>query len=43
MRGDVWSHKTSLALPLFIKVPVPSKKSERSKIKRNKILPLIFS
>ena len=29
MRGDVWSHKTSLALPLFIKVPVPSKESEQ--------------
>jgi hypothetical protein len=30
LRGEVWAHKTSLALPLFIDVPVPSKKSERS-------------
>jgi len=29
-RGEFWSHKTSLTLPLFIEVPVPSQESERS-------------
>jgi len=26
----VWAHKTSLTPPLFIEVPVPSQKNERS-------------
>jgi hypothetical protein len=30
LRGDAWAHKTSLTLPLFTEVPVPSQKSERS-------------
>jgi hypothetical protein len=29
MRGGVWALKTSLSLPLFIEVPVPSQESER--------------
>ena len=29
-RGEVWSHKSSLTLPLFfIEAPVPSQNSER--------------
>ena len=30
MRGEVWAHKTSLTLPLFIEMPVPSQESEQS-------------
>jgi hypothetical protein len=30
LRGEVWAHKASLTLPLFIEVPVPSQESERS-------------
>jgi hypothetical protein len=29
-RGDVWDHKISLTLPLFIEVPVPIQENERS-------------
>ena len=32
LRGDAWAHKTSLTLPLFIEVPVPSQESEWSHI-----------
>ena len=28
-KGNIWVHKTSLTPPLFIKVPVPSQKTER--------------
>jgi hypothetical protein len=27
-REEVWAHKTSLTLPLFIEEPIPSQKSE---------------
>ena len=27
LRGEIWAHKISLALPLFIEVAVPSQKS----------------
>jgi hypothetical protein len=30
LRGEVWAPNTSLSPPLFIKVPVPGKESERS-------------
>jgi hypothetical protein len=30
LKGVVWTNKTSLALPLFIEVPVLSQESERS-------------
>ena len=42
-RGEVWAHKTSLTLPLFIDVPVQNQESERSCIlyvKGVSILPL---
>ena len=30
LREEVWAHKTSLTLPLFIQVPVISKESKQS-------------
>ena len=30
VRGEVWDHKTRLAPPLFIELPVPSDEFERS-------------
>ena len=30
LRGKVWRHNTSLTLPLFIEVPVPSEESNVS-------------
>ena len=30
LRGEVWAHKTSLTSPLFMYLPVPNQKSERS-------------
>ena len=32
LRGEVWAHKTSLTLPLFIKVPITSQESAQSRI-----------
>jgi hypothetical protein len=29
IRGEVWVHKSSLTLPLFIEMPVPSQESGR--------------
>jgi hypothetical protein len=29
LKGELWAHKTSLTLPLFIEVPVPGQESER--------------
>jgi hypothetical protein len=30
LRGEVWARKTSLTLPLFIELPVPSQESAQS-------------
>jgi hypothetical protein len=30
LRGDIWAHKTSLAWPCFIEVPVLRQESEQS-------------